>query len=180
MDKKPKWDGGVCISYSILRYILKLDQFININTKTKIRLSATSDVSRHRNIISSRGYLHPGPISPGRAMSPTVLSSFLGKAGEALCIKPLFLLMVLCESPRSDIRAYPLCLQDTKHLGEKATHPVGMDSCFPLPVGLTLDRYNMQTRNFPIVSWSFDISHAVASCVIPLKGQVFPNPLVLF
>lgn len=76
-------------------------------------------------------------------MSPMVLSSILGKAVEALCIGPLFLLMILCESPRSDIRAYPLCLQDTKHLGEKATHPVGMDSCFPLPVGLSLDRYNM-------------------------------------
>lgn len=106
--------------------------------KTEIGLSAdhsaTSDVSRCGNrhsllpqsAMASCECYFISWLSPlwahqprKRSMSSVVCGPILGKAVVALCFGLLFLLMILHEFPRSDIRACPLRLQDIKHLGEK-------------------------------------------------------------
>lgn len=106
-----------------------------------------------------------------------VLSTILGKALVARRYGPLFLLMMLSQSPRSGHVLW-LSLQDTKHLGEKWPIPLEPTlmfsaSCWPFTGWIKhADSY----FNSSLVSWTFDASHTRASQIICEKGYFFPNP----
>lgn len=118
-NEKPKWEGGALFDIKIyVKTLIYKSQYQNRN-------HAVCPFS----ILSLLNW----PL----LLVDVILSSILEKAA-ALCFGLLFLLMILSESPRSDVRACPLCPQDTKQVGEKWPSWNGL--MFSFPGGLSLDR----------------------------------------